>query len=1162
MRVWRQGYPGVQYLRSATVFALAVMASFSTHLNAQEFDEIKPLYFTKPYGGTDPLPQIVSILSGGSESEFQASARTSSGGDWLSVSTTRDGTSAAGAGVVVNASSTLEVGNYSGEVVLTGSGASRTVKVHLIVTPPDAANFDKLPSQFNFSLKRGGTTPSQVMQISGVGRETLQWRLAATTFNDANFLSVSAQAGMGPARITVGVVPENLPGAGTKPGVYTGQLVFVSARSTVTVPVRVSVSDSEPGVVRHLNAKKSASSTPAVSQPATGGPNLWPANTANCFCAGFNNQETGYGGLTTAPDGTMSAKLVTEANPLDGDVEHYEYLYTDLGAGLQTLSFHFKADVDSWVFIRSQVDNLGVQRVWFNLNNGTVGANIPAGWTAQINAVGGGWYRASVTFTASFAAINNGFGLARMDQQIAYTAAQLNTTGVYEWGQQWDHGPLTGYVQNAAPCLSFSESADAASVTAGSSIGFTLSVFSQASPDVPVTISNPLPAGTGISWGISPANSACSITGAVGSQTLTCDFPPLSAASLATVHIASSTSTSTCGTFTNVATLHSGASYSSSASASVVVQCSSVTADSVTPASGSGASQSFALQYSDGLGATSLSTAWVWFSATFGSAANSCMVYYDRPGATLYLINDAGSQWLPGAPGSGATLQNSQCSINLATTSVALAGNTLTLNLAMTFKPAYAGAKNIYMYGADISGANSGWQTRGTWTATSGTVVVTADSVTPSSGSGSSQAFALKYSDTAGATGFARAWVWFSATFGSAANSCMVYYDRPGATLYLINDAGTQWLPGTPGSGATLQNNQCSINLATTSVVLASNTLTLNLAMTFKPVYAGAKNIYMYGADTGGTNSGWQTRGTWTATSATPVVTADSVTPSSGSGSSQAFALQYSDTAGATSFSTVWVWFSATFGSAANSCMVYYDRPGATLYLINDAGSQWLPGTPGSGATLQNNQCSINLATTSVVLASNSLTLNLAMTFKPAYAGAKNIYMYGADTGGINSGWQTRGTWTATSTTPVVTADSVTPSSGSGSSQAFALQYSDTAGATSFSTVWVWFNATFSTAANSCMVYYDRPGATLYLINDAGTQWLPGTPGSAATLQNSQCSINLATTSVALASNTLTLNLATTFKPVFAGAKNIYMYGADAGGTNSAWQTRGTWTAQ
>jgi uncharacterized repeat protein (TIGR01451 family) len=582
-------------------------------------------------------------------------------------------------------------------------------------------------------------------------------------------------------------------------------------------------------------------------------------------------------------------------------------------------------------------------------------------------------------------------------------------------------------------------------------------------------------------------------------------------------------------------------------------------ADSVTPAAGSGIRQTFALQYSDTGGVANLATAWAWFNATFASSsANSCMLYYDSVFfPTIHLLNDAGTQWMSGHLGSVGSLQNSQCAVSLGDSSAVPNGNLLTLNLAMTFKPAYAGAKNVYMYSADTGGTNSGWQTRGTWTAQA--VIVTADTVTPASGSGSSQTFALQYSDTAGATTLSTAWVWFNASFAaSSANSCMVYYDRAPGIYYLLNDAGSQWIQGAPWVTTTIQNSQCSVNLSNSSTVVNGNVLTLNLAMTFKPAYAGTKNIYMYVADSIGANSAWQNRGTWTAQGT--IVTADTVTPSSGSGSSQTFALRYSDTAGATSFSTVWVWFNATFSTAANSCMVYYDRAATVLNLINDAGTQWLQGTPGSGGTLQNSQCSVSLAGSSAVPNGNVLTLNLAVTFKPAYAGAKNVYMYGADTGGTNSGWQTRGTWTAQGV--IVTADSVTPSSGSGSSQTFALQYSDTAGASSFSTVWVWFNATFSTAANSCMVYYDRAATTLYLINDAGTQWLPGTPGSGGTLQNSQCSISLATTSVVLASNTLTLNLAMTFKPAYAGAKNVYMYGADAGGTNSAWQTHGTWTVQ
>jgi hypothetical protein len=69
-----------------------------------------------------------------------------------------------------------------------------------------------------------------------------------------------------------------------------------------------------------------------------------------------------------------------------------------------------------------------------------------------------------------------------------------------------------------------------------------------------------------------------------------------------------------------------------------------------------------------------------------------------------------------GDTGRGHHFANSQCSVNVAMTTVMASGNTLTLNLAVTFRPAYAGAKNTYMYAADISGSDSGWQQLGTWT--------------------------------------------------------------------------------------------------------------------------------------------------------------------------------------------------------------------------------------------------------------------------------------------------------------------------------------------------------------------------------------------------------------------------------------------------------------
>jgi hypothetical protein len=394
----------------------------------------------------------------------------------------------------------------------------------------------------------------------------------------------------------------------------------------------------------------------------------------------------------------------------------------------------------------------------------------------------------------------------------------------------------------------------------------------------------------------------------------------------------------------------------------------------------------------------------------------------------LQMLSDDGAVWMAGRPGTSGALQNSQCAVTLGSSSVVANGNTLTLNLAMTFPSRYAGPKNVYMYAQNAQGVSSGWQTRGTWTVTGsetgpgvppagGATSVTADSATPNSGSGASQTFALRYSDTLGVSNLATAWVWFNETLGSvSSNSCLLYYDRPGAALYLLNDDATVWMPGRLGSGATLQNSLCAVNVGGSSATVSGNSLTLNLAMTFKAAYAGAKNIYMFAQNAGGVNTGWQTRGTWTVpgtpAAGAPAVTADSATPNSGSGASQTFALRSSDTRGAANLQTAWVWFNETFASvSSNSCMLYYDRAAATLYLLNDSASVWMPGRLGSSGTLQNSRCSVRLGSSSVTASGNTLTLNLAMTFRSAFAGQKNIYMWTQNASGINSGWQTRGTW-------------------------------------------------------------------------------------------------------------------------------------------------------
>ena len=448
------------------------------------------------------------------------------------------------------------------------------------------------------------------------------------------------------------------------------------------------------------------------------------------------------------------------------------------------------------------------------------------------------------------------------------------------------------------------------------------------------------------------------------------------------------------------------------------------------------------------------------------------------------------------------------------------------------------------------------------WSFSASNAKVAAVSATPNSGSSANQTFTLQYSDSAGAASLQTVFVYFTAALvNPAVNSCLVYYNPAANQINLIQNSGTTFFTATLGTATTLQNSQCSLNVAATSVVRNGNTLTLNLAMTFLPAYAGAKNINMYAADVAGANSGWQQLGIWTVPSNAGVPAAVSVTPSSGSIASQTFALQYSDTAGVASLQTVFVYITAALvNPASNSCLLYYSVATNQINLAQDSGAAFLTATPGAATTLANSQCSLNVAGTSVVRNGNTLTLNLPMTFLPAYAGAKSIYMYAADVSGSNSGWQQPGTWTVPGGSGPA-AVSVTPNSGSAASQTFALQYSDTAGAASLQTVFVYITAALvNPASNSCLLYYSVATNQINLAQDSGAAFLTATPGAATTLANSQCSLNVAGTSVVRNGNTLTLNLPMTFLPAYAGAKSIYMYAADVSGSNSGWQQPGTWT--
>jgi len=295
---------------------------------------------------------------------------------------------------------------------------------------------------------------------------------------------------------------------------------------------------------------------------------------------------------------------------------------------------------------------------------------------------------------------------------------------------------------------------------------------------------------------------------------------------------------------------------------------------SVTPASGGGTAQGFAFQFSDSSGYQSLGVVNVLIN-NFLDGRSACYLAYVVPSNTLVLVDDGGDAGGPYAGsvvlGSSATIQNNQCAVTLV--SAVTGGNTLTLLLNITFKPAFGGNKIMYMAARDLGAGNSNWQALGVWQVTftpQGTIVVTG--VTPGRGaepSGTGQEFFVALTDNKGAGDFGVVDVLIN-SFIDGRQACYLAYVASTNTLILIDDGGEAAGPyaGTMplnGGSESIQNSQCTVSGTGSAVSSVSNTLTLTLNITFKAAFTGNRVVYAAGRDSaGGNNTNWQAMGTTT----------------------------------------------------------------------------------------------------------------------------------------------------------------------------------------------------------------------------------------------------------------------------------------------------------
>jgi uncharacterized protein (TIGR03437 family) len=203
-----------------------------------------------PNSGVTTSQQILLFSSGGVPVSYVATANTTSGGAWLSVSPST-GTSPATLSVNVNAAG-LTPGLYNGTISLSTAYGNLTVSVALTVVSTDLLM--AAPANLALTADAGGSVVSQTLAISATGAAT-PVAFASTTLN-GTWLSVSPGSGVTPLTVTVSANPSQLTA-----GTYTGTVeVQSSAAGVASLMVPVSLTVTTPSAIPQMASVTNAAS--------------------------------------------------------------------------------------------------------------------------------------------------------------------------------------------------------------------------------------------------------------------------------------------------------------------------------------------------------------------------------------------------------------------------------------------------------------------------------------------------------------------------------------------------------------------------------------------------------------------------------------------------------------------------------------------------------------------------------------------------------------------------------------------------------------------------------------------------------------------------------------------------------------------------------------
>ena len=116
-------------------------------------------------------------------------------------------------------------------------------------------------------------------------------------------------------------------------------------------------------------------------------------------------------------DGTTNAFLLTD----DSTSGVHIIAQVPIVSGQHTISIYAKANTLNWVWLRGVQSSANV-RAWFNLSTGTIG-NVETNGTANIESVGNGWYRCSLTIANHQSGFEFYYGVANANNTTNYVGS-------------------------------------------------------------------------------------------------------------------------------------------------------------------------------------------------------------------------------------------------------------------------------------------------------------------------------------------------------------------------------------------------------------------------------------------------------------------------------------------------------------------------------------------------------------------------------------------------------------------------------------------------------------------------------------------------------------------------------------------------------------------